>query len=115
MGCVLFSIVYILFPFTHSLWIFGLLFFIYGIYAAANDGIARAWISNLSHKSQTASALGFYTSLASIFTMLASIAGGLLWDKFGPQATFLLPGIGTLLLVVYLLFTKIKNADEVTA
>jgi len=112
-GCILFAIVYILFPFTYSIWIFGLLFLAYGMYAAATDGIARAWITNLSKEGQTATALGFYTSLASIGTMLASIIGGVLWDAVGPKATFLLPGIGTLVLVVYLLFVKIKNVTMV--
>jgi MFS family permease len=106
-GCVLFACVYLAFPFTHSFWVFGLLFMVYGFYAAATDGISRAWITNLSTGTETATALGFYTSLASIGTLIASIAGGILWDYAGPSATFLVPGIGVLALVIYML--KLKN------
>ena len=110
-GCFLYAIVYTAFPFTHSLWIFGLLFFLYGMYAATNDGIARAWITNLSNKKQTATALGFYTSISSICTLIASVAGGLLWDHYGPAFAFLVPGIGALLLSIYLSVIKIRNED----
>jgi len=111
-GCFLFAIVYISFPFTHAIWVFGLLFFLYGIYAASNDGIARAWISNLSNKDKTATALGFYSSLSSICTLVASVAGGLLWDYYGAATAFLVPGIGVLLLVVYMSVIRIKNQDS---
>ena len=110
-GCFLFAVVYISFPFTHAIWIFGLLFFLYGIYAATNDGIARAWISNLSHKENTATALGFYSSLSSICALAASIAGGLLWDFYGAETAFLVPGIGVLILAVYMAAIRIKNQD----
>ncbi len=111
-GCFLFAIVYLSFPFTHAIWVFGLLFFLYGIYAASNDGIARAWISNLSNKDKTATALGFYSSLSSICTLIASVAGGLLWDNYGASTAFLVPGIGVLLLVVYMSVIRIKNQDS---
>lgn len=111
-GCVLDAAVYIAFPFTHSLWIFGLLYFLYGIYAATNDGIARAWITNLSQNQQTATALGFYTSIASMCLLVASVVTGVLWDHFGPMIAFVIPGFGTLLVVVYLSITKIGNEDS---
>jgi MFS family permease len=113
-GCILFSVVYCLFPFTHSTWVFAVLFLLYGIYAAATDGISRAWISNLSQKDQTATALGFYTGLASICTLAASISAGILWDAFGPKATFLVPGIGVLILVIYMIFIKVNNTHPET-
>jgi MFS family permease len=101
-GLFLFSIVYICFGFADSILIFGLLFLVYGIYAAASEGIFKALISNISDKSDTATAIGFYNSFSSVFAFFASTIGGILWFKFGPQATFLLSGIGTLLVIVYL-------------
>jgi hypothetical protein len=38
-----------------------LLFALYGIYAAASEGISKAWISNIS-KEKTATAIGNYSA-----------------------------------------------------
>ena len=43
-----------------------ILFFIYGIYAAATEGITKAWITNMAHDTNTATAIGFYTSCESV-------------------------------------------------
>ncbi len=39
------------------------LFLIYGVYAAATEGIAKAWISNVSDSKDTATAIGTYSGL----------------------------------------------------
>lgn len=107
-GLLLFSFVYLAMPYANGFYFFGIIFFAYGLYAASTEGISKAWITNLSLKQDTATAIGFYTSFASIFTMIASALGGLLWQFWGPQALFLFSGSGALLLVVYFLFIKIK-------
>lgn len=77
------------------------LFFIYGIYAAATEGIGKAWISNLTTRSQMATALGTFTSLQSIATLISSSAAGLIWYSFGADALFIYTGIGTCLVICY--------------
>jgi MFS family permease len=67
-GLVLFALVYFLFGLTQSTALIFFAFVLYGIYAAATEGIAKAWITNLSHGSDTATAVGFYTSCESICT-----------------------------------------------
>ena len=92
-GLIFFCITYIGFAFSKSVMIFWFLFFCYGIYAAATEGIAKAWISNLVPKNETASAIGLFTGLQSIAALIASSIAGLLWFRFGPSIVFILSAI----------------------
>jgi len=83
-------------------WLYALLFF-YGIYAAATESIAKAWISNICDKKDTATAIGTYTGWQSIFTMLASTLAGWVWLAFGSEAAFLLTSSGVALVAIYFL------------
>ena len=80
------------------------LFFLYGLYAAATEGISKAWISNISAKENTATAIGTYSAFQSICTMLASSLAGFIWYKFGSEATFLLSAVMVFMVVVYVGF-----------
>ena len=105
-GLILFAIVYTGFAFNTSFAIFIALFFLYGVYAAATDGISKAWISNIADKHDTATAIGSYTGLQSIAALLASSLTGLLWYRFGSMATFLITAAATLIVVFYLASIK---------
>ena len=87
-GLLLFAIVYFLFGLTSYISIVFLAFFLYGIYAAATEGISKAWITNLTHNKNTATAIGFYTSGQSICSFLASAITGLLWSTFNSSVAF---------------------------
>jgi MFS family permease len=90
--------------FTNNLYALYTLFFLYGIYAAATEGISKAWISNITDKKETATAIGTYAGFQSIFTMLASSFAGLIWYKYGATTTFMVSSIVTFLVVFYFLF-----------
>jgi len=102
-GLFIFSLVYFFFGFATSFLAFGLLFLFYAIYTASTEGVSKALISNLADKSDTATAIGFYTSFASIFTLLSSSLSGLLWFTIGPKAMFMISGIGVFCVVIYLI------------
>jgi MFS family permease len=112
LGLVIFSVVYTGMGFASTIVVFGVLFFLYGIYAAATEGISKALISNIAERSETATAIGFYTGMASIFSLLASSLAGLLWVIFGAQVLFLTSGIGVFCVVIYLNFVVPKNAGK---
>ncbi len=80
------------------------LFFIYGIYSAATEGIAKAWISNVTKKEHTATAIGTFTSLQSIATLVSSSAAGLIWYHLGANTLFIYTGLGTTLVFLYFLW-----------
>lgn len=101
-GLLVFAIVYAGMGFSNSLYGFFALFFLYGIYAAATEGIAKAWISNISDKKDTATAIGTYTAFQSICTLLASTLTGLLWMQLGPGTTFIIIASATVLAAGYI-------------
>ena len=111
-GLILFAIVYMIMPFTTNLYLFFLLFFIYGIYAAATEGVSKAWISNITDQKDTATAIGTYTGLQSIFTLLASSITGLIWYQFGAAAAFVGTAVGTLLVAIYFLRLPFSKSDH---
>jgi len=102
LGLLVFAAVYSLMGFALLTWHFVVLFGFYALYAASTEGISKALISNIAQKDKTATAIGFYTSFASIFTMLASSLAGLIWYSFGMKTMFLISGIGVLLVALYL-------------
>jgi len=59
------------------------LFFFYGIYSAATESVTKAWISNLSAREYTATAIGTYTAFQSLAAIFASGLAGLLWQLAG--------------------------------
>jgi MFS family permease len=101
-GLILFAAVYAGFAFTTSNAGVFFLFFLYGVYAAATEGITKAWITNTSGRNNTATAIGFYTSMQSISTFAASLIAGLLWTSSGSSVLFIFSAILTLLVIIFL-------------
>lgn len=104
-GLIVFSLVYSGMALNTNIYLFFGLFFLYGIYAAATEGISKAWISNISDKKDTATAIGTFSGLQSICTMLASTLTGLIWFNFGAPTAFLLTAGITVLVVIYFLIS----------
>lgn len=100
-GLLIFSAVYFCISFVHSLIFILLLFFAYGIYAACVDSTTKALITTHCKKKETGTALGLYSSLSSIITILASSWTGFVWMQFGAQTAFIISATGVLLVVVF--------------
>jgi MFS family permease len=109
-GLFFFMIVYMSMAHANMPYQFYCIFFLYGLYAAATEGISKAWISNISAKEDTATAIGTYSAFQSICTMLASTIAGLVWFKYGSKITFLLTAIIVVIVILYIiLFVKEKK------
>ncbi len=104
-GLALFASVYAGFAFNPSMAGIFALFFVYGVYAAATDGVIKAWITNIAHEKNTATAIGFYTSCQSVCTLLASTIAGVVWENLGSSFAFISTSI---IAVVVLLFFLLK-------
>ncbi|MBA3664004.1 MAG: MFS transporter [Bacteroidetes bacterium] len=111
-GLAMFMIAYLGIAFCNTKLLFYFFFLIYGVYAAATEGVSKAWITNISDKKDTATAVGTYASLQSICTMMASSMAGLIWFHFNPTAAFLIPAIASGFVIVYMLSLKTKPASE---
>jgi MFS family permease len=103
-GLFVFAIVYAGFAYNTIPPLFFVLFFLYGLYAAATEGISKAWISNIVSGNETATAIGTYTGFQSICSLIASSLTGFLWYKFGGIVTFTTTSSVTLLVIVYLYY-----------
>ncbi|SDX66860.1 MFS-type transporter involved in bile tolerance, Atg22 family [Flavobacterium degerlachei] len=103
-GIGVFAIVYFGMGFNHNTYIFIGLFALYGIYAAATEGVSKAWISNITNKEDTATAIGTFSAFQSLCTMLASSFAGLIWYNFGSNTTFIVTGTASILILLYFIF-----------
>ncbi len=114
-GLVFFVTVYFRMSGATNTYTFYGLFFLYGIYAAATEGISKAWITNITEKKDTATAIGTYAGFQSICTIIASSLAGLIWFQFGSKATFIATGVISSFVTLYILFmvkedrTRLKN------
>jgi len=111
-GLLLFAGVYILFGLTSSTAMLFIAFIVYGCYAAATEGIAKAWITNMTGGKNTATALGFYTSCESICALLASAMAGLIWTIGGSRATFLVSAAAAAGAFCYILLAMRKEDNH---
>lgn len=101
-GLVLFVLVYAGMAIAKTEVFFLALFFLYGLYAAATDGVSKAWITNVCEKDKTATAVGTYTAFQSIATLVASSLAGIIWFSLGAPVTFLLSAGMVLCVALYI-------------
>lgn len=109
LGLVLFAIVYGGFAFANSTPVLFILFFLYGIFAAATDGLAKAWISRFAPKTDTGTAIGLFTSGQSLASLVASSTAGLLWSLGGSSLPFLISALAAFITAFYFYFKKIAG------
>jgi len=101
-GLILFALTYVGMAYAETKLAFIGLFFLYGVFSAATEGIAKAWITNICEKKNTATAIGTYTAFQSVVTLLASSVAGLIWFYFGATSTFLLSGGIAFVVAIYI-------------
>ncbi len=106
-GLFIFGLVYFGMALPQNLYGFIGLFFLYGIYAASTEGIAKAWISNIVEKEHIATAIGTYAGFQSICALFASSFAGFLWNFLGSEFTFITSAVVSWFLMVY--FAKLKE------
>lgn len=107
-GFFLFALVYAGMIFAESKVVFIALFFVYGLYAAATEGVAKAWITNICEKKDTATAIGTYTAFQSIFALFASSLAGILWYSGGAGVAFAASAVAAVAVGGYLMALKIR-------
>jgi MFS family permease len=110
-GLIVYAMVYFGFSLAKSNQHILMLFLFYGIYAAATDGIAKAWISNLAPKNEQATALGLFSSLQSIALTFASIIAGLFAQVWHSNFIFYSGALAASVVAFFLLFFG-KKVEE---
>ena len=100
-GLILFTVVYFGMSISSKPIHFIGLFFIYGIFGAATEGVSKAWISLNAEKKDTATAIGLYSGIQSICALIASSFTGFIWFSYGATAAFMITAVATILVILY--------------
>lgn len=87
-GIVVYVVVYVGFASASDTWQIWPLFALYGVYVAATDGVAKAWVADHVEGPLAGTAYGIYGGLVGSALLAASVLGGILWSEVSPQATF---------------------------
>jgi MFS family permease len=108
LGWLAYAIAYLGFGLANSTLAIWLLFAFYGIYYATTEGVAKAYIADVTVPEHRGKAYGIYNSLIGLVTLPASIIAGFMWDKINPSAPFLFGSIIAIISVVLLfIYTRI--------
>jgi MFS family permease len=119
-GWIAYGLVYLGFALSRSGWQVWTLFGLYGIYYAATEGSAKAFIADLVPAERRGTAYGLYNAAIGLMALPASAIAGLLWQGafgwhgLGAPAPFLF-GAGMALLagVLFWVLVPTKVHDEV--
>jgi MFS family permease len=88
------------------------LFIAYGLFMAMTEGVQKAYLATLVPQEFKATGFGLYNSLVGLAVLPASLIGGFLWDRFGPQATFLYGSATAWMAALLFLFLILKTKKQ---
>jgi len=111
-GLLFFGIVYWGVSFYTSYYEILLLFVLYGIYSAAIEGNIKALLSKLCNPSETATAIGFFTTLQSLTFIISNMITGILWEKVNSNFPFILSGSIGILVSILLFSIKLDSSSK---
>jgi len=89
-GLVVFALVYLGFAAASASWAVWPLFIVYGVYIAATEGVARAWVADHAPSGASGTAYGIFAAATGASLLFASVVAGLLWSHVSPSAPFVL-------------------------
>jgi MFS family permease len=87
-GIAVYVLVYVGFAAATDTWAVWPLFALYGVYVAATDGVAKAWVADHVEGPLAGTAYGIYGGSVGAALLAASLLGGVLWSTVSPEATF---------------------------
>jgi MFS family permease len=87
-GWIAYGLVYLGFAFSKTGWQVWALFAVYGLYYAATESAAKAFIADLVPDTQRGTAYGLYNAAVGITVLPASLIAGLLWQGVGTWTGF---------------------------
>ena len=83
-----YALVYLGFALASGAAVIWPLYALYGIYYAANQGVAKALLADMVGADHRGRAFGIYAATVGIATLPASFIAGFLWDSIGAAAPF---------------------------
>lgn len=101
-GWLAYGLIYLGFAGANTGWQIWLVYALYGIYYAAVEGTAKAFVADLVPSEKRGTAYGLYNAVVGLMALPASLLAGILWQVFGPAAPFLSGAVLALIAVVML-------------
>ncbi len=87
-GYTFYGLVYVGFALTRRPEYVWLLFALYGVFSALNEGLEKALVADIAPEDQRGTFVGLHSTLTGIGLLPASLLAGGLWSLFGPSAPF---------------------------
>jgi len=87
-GWGFYTLIYLGFALSTAIWQIGILWALYGLYYALTEGALKSLVADLTPSAQRGTGYGWLNGTIGIMALPASLWGGLLWQWFGPSATF---------------------------
>jgi len=109
-GLAVFALVYLGFALAPGAWAVWPLFAAYGVYVAATEGVARAWVADHAPAGASGTAYGLFAAATGGSLLAASIAAGVLWSEVAPAAPFVLGACSATLAGALLLASGFRPA-----
>ncbi len=111
-GWASFALAYFGFAFATRQWHIWGLFAFYGIYFATTEGVAKAFVADLTPAGHRGRAYGIYNAVVGLAALPAGFIAGYLWDVSGAPAPFYfgaaMAGIAAVALLIFMRFNR-KN------
>jgi MFS family permease len=105
-----YALVYAGFAWADAPWTVVVLFVLYGPFQAVEEGVKKAYVSELLPPDRMGSGMGVYNAVRGIALLPASLLTGVLWDRFGPAVAFgASAGIAALAGVVWVIVLAVRR------
>jgi MFS family permease len=89
-GWTVYALVYLGFAFASATWQAWALFALYGVYFGLTEGVEKALVADVVPSARRGAAFGWYNLTIGIGALPASLAFGVVWDRYGADTAFLL-------------------------
>ncbi len=87
-GWAVYALVYVGFAFAESAWHAWALFLVYGLYFGATEGTEKALVADLVPAARRGAAYGWFNAVIGLGALPASVAFGLVWERYTPEVAF---------------------------
>jgi sugar phosphate permease len=87
-GWASYAIIYVLFPFAHSLTVFVVLFVLYAIPFTLSEGAERAWVASFATSAQRGKAFGVYYLVNGLCVLAGTALFGVIYQELSHRAAF---------------------------
>jgi MFS family permease len=88
LGWFIYTLVYLGFALSSTIWHVWLAFACLGIYFAIIEGVSRAFVADLVSPELRGTAYGLYHCVVGVCVLIGGVVGGVVWDAISPAATF---------------------------